>query len=101
MSRHRFMITMRLTNLRPKLNDIIPANPNQPYDIREIITEVVDGDSFFEVHKDYAENIVVGFARIGGRSIGVVANQPAVLAGVLDINSSKENGALCALLRLL
>ena len=76
--------------LREKLNTIIPANPNQPYDIREVITEVVDTESFFEVHKDYAENIVVGFARIGGRSIGVVANQPAVLAGVLDINSSKK-----------
>ncbi len=76
--------------LREKLNTIIPANPNQPYDIREIITELVDTESFFEVHKDYAENIVVGFARIGGRSIGVVANQPAVLAGVLDINSSKK-----------
>jgi len=76
--------------VREKLNAIIPANPNQPYDIREVITEIVDGDSFHEVHKDYAENIVVGFARIGGRSIGVVANQPAVLAGVLDINSSKK-----------
>ena len=76
--------------LRPKLNSIIPANPNQPYDMREIIAELVDGDSFFEVHKDYADNIVVGFARLGGRSIGVVANQPAVLAGVLDINSSKK-----------
>lgn len=76
--------------IREKLNTVIPENPNQPYDIRDIITEVVDGDSFFEVHKDYAENIVVGFARLGGRSIGVVANQPAVLAGVLDINSSKK-----------
>jgi len=75
---------------RPKLNCIIPANPNQPYDIREVIQEIVDGESFFEVHKDYAENLVVGFARIAGRSIGVVANQPAVLAGVLDINSSKK-----------
>lgn len=76
--------------IRPKLNNVIPANPNQPYDIREVISELVDGDSFFEVHKDYAENIVVGFARIGGRSVGVIANQPAVLAGVLDINSSKK-----------
>lgn len=76
--------------VRPKLNGIIPENPNQPYDIRDVISEVVDGESFFEVHKEYAENIVVGFARIGGKSIGVVANQPAVLAGVLDINSSKK-----------
>jgi len=76
--------------LRPKLNSIIPANPNQPYDIKEVIEEVVDADSFLEVHKQYAENIVVGFARIAGRSIGVVANQPAAMAGVLDINSSKK-----------
>lgn len=75
---------------RPALNSVIPANPNQPYDIRDIITELTDSNSFFEVHKDYAENIVVGFARIAGRSIGIVANQPAVLAGVLDINSSKK-----------
>ncbi len=76
--------------IRTKLNDIIPANPNQPYDIKEVIEELADTDSFLEVHKEYAENIVVGFARIGGRSIGVVANQPAFLAGVLDINSSKK-----------
>jgi len=75
---------------RPKLNSIIPANPNQPYDIKEVVEELADADSFLEVHKEYAENIVVGFARIGGRSIGVVANQPAFLAGVLDINSSKK-----------
>lgn len=76
--------------LRPKLNTIIPDNPNQPYDIKEVIEEVVDTDSFLEVHKEYAENIVVGFARLGGRSIGIVANQPASLAGVLDISSSKK-----------
>jgi propionyl-CoA carboxylase beta chain len=75
---------------RPELNNIVPENPNQPYDVREVILKVVDGESFFEVHSNYAENIVVGFARIAGRSIGVVANQPAVLAGVLDINSSKK-----------
>jgi propionyl-CoA carboxylase beta chain len=75
---------------RTKLNSVIPENPNQPYDIKEVIEEVVDTDSFLEVHKDYAENIVVGFARIAGRSIGIVANQPASLAGVLDINSSKK-----------
>jgi propionyl-CoA carboxylase beta chain len=71
-----------------ELNNIIPANPNQPYDMREVIQLIADGDSFFEVHKNFAENIVVGFARIGGRSIGVVGNQPCVLAGVLDIHSS-------------
>jgi propionyl-CoA carboxylase beta chain len=74
--------------LRPGLNTIIPANPNQPYDMREVINGVVDEASFFEVHKNFAENIVVGFARIAGRSIGIVGNQPASLAGVLDINSS-------------
>lgn len=72
------------------LKTIIPANPNQPYDMKEVISLICDKDSFLEVHKDYAENIVVGFARLAGRSIGIVANQPAVLAGVLDINASKK-----------
>jgi propionyl-CoA carboxylase beta chain len=75
---------------RPELNSIIPENPNQPYDIREVINGTIDSDSFLEVHKDFAENIVVGFARIAGRSIGIIANQPAFLAGVLDINSSNK-----------
>ena len=75
---------------RPVLNTIIPDNPNQPYDMKEVIVDIVDNDSFLEVHKDFAENIVVGFARIGGRSIGIVANQPAYLAGVLDNNSSRK-----------
>ena len=74
----------------PSLDSIIPENPNQPYDMREVIETVVDKDSFFEVHKNFAENIVVGFARLAGRSIGIVGNQPAVLAGVLDINSSTK-----------
>ena len=75
---------------REELNSIIPENPNQPYDIRSIISEVADQDTFFEVHKNYADNIVVGFCRLAGRSIGIVANQPAVLAGVLDVESSKK-----------
>ena len=75
---------------RDKLNDIIPKNPNQPYDIKEVIEETVDADSFYEIHKDFAENIVVGFARLAGKSIGIVANQPAFLAGVLDIKSSQK-----------
>ena len=75
---------------RPALDTIIPANPNQPYDMHEVIREVIDTDSWFEVHKDYAENIIVGFARLAGKSIGVVANQPAYLAGVLDIKSSNK-----------
>jgi propionyl-CoA carboxylase beta chain len=75
---------------REKLNTIIPDNPNQPYDIKDVIYEVIDEGSFFEVHKDFADNIVVGFARLAGKSIGIVANQPAVLAGVLDIKSSNK-----------
>jgi propionyl-CoA carboxylase beta chain len=75
---------------RPALTNLIPENPNQPYDMRQVISEITDVESFFEVHANFAENIVVGFARIAGRSIGVVANQPAVLAGVLDINASQK-----------
>ncbi|ASZ11811.1 acyl-CoA carboxylase subunit beta [Chitinophaga pendula] len=73
---------------REVLNDLIPVNPNQPYDMKEVIAALTDEESFFEVHKDFAENIIVGFARIAGRSIGIVANQPAHLAGVLDIHAS-------------
>jgi propionyl-CoA carboxylase beta chain len=76
--------------IREKLKDIIPANPNQPYDIKEVIHEIVDTDSFMEVHKDFAENMVVGFAFLAGRSIGIVANQPSYLAGVLDVRSSQK-----------
>ena len=71
-----------------ELNHIVPENPNQPYDIKEVISHVVDSGSFYEVHEEFAQNIVVGFAHLGGRSIGIIANQPAVMAGVLDINSS-------------
>lgn len=76
--------------IRTSLNSIIPENPNQPYDMKEVIEAIVDADSFLEVHKDYAENIVVGFSRLAGRSIGIVANQPAAMAGVLDIDASKK-----------
>jgi propionyl-CoA carboxylase beta chain len=76
--------------LRLKLNSIIPQNPNQPYDMKDVIAEIADEESFFEVHKSFAENIIVGFARIAGRSIGIIANQPAVLAGVLDIKASQK-----------
>ncbi|MBP6334721.1 MAG: acyl-CoA carboxylase subunit beta [Bacteroidia bacterium] len=75
---------------RPSLNNFIPENPNQPYDMHEVIGAIVDPESFLEVHKDFAENIIVGFARLAGKSIGVVANQPAHLAGVLDIHSSTK-----------
>lgn len=76
--------------LRPELNTLLPSVASTPYDIREIIDHIIDKDSFLEVHKDFAENIVVGFARLAGRSIGIVANQPAFLAGVLDIHSSTK-----------
>ncbi len=75
---------------RTTLNSIIPDNANQPYDIREVIEGTIDDGSFLEVHKNYAENIVVGFARLAGKSIGIVANQPAFLAGVLDNNCSTK-----------
>lgn len=75
---------------RPELDNCIPENPNQPYDMKEVILQIVDEGSFTEVHANYAENIVVGFARLAGRSIGIVGNQPLVLAGVLDINASKK-----------
>ncbi len=74
------------------LDEIIPDSPQQPYDMKQVIREVVDGDSFFEIHEDYATNIIVGFARIGGQAIGIVANQPMSLAGVLDVESSKKGG---------
>ncbi len=70
------------------LNEFVPDNPNKPYDMKDIINRVIDKDSFFEVHKDYAENIICGFGRVSGRSVGIVANQPLVLAGVLCLNSS-------------
>jgi len=73
---------------RPELNTLLPEIASTPYDIREVIDHVIDTGSFLEVHKDFAENIVVGFARLAGRSIGIVANQPSFLAGVLDIHSS-------------
>jgi propionyl-CoA carboxylase beta chain len=71
-----------------KLNSIIPENPNKPYDMKEIIRAIVDDADFFEVHEHFAQNIIVGFARMNGRSVGIVANQPASLAGVLDNDSS-------------
>ncbi|MEE4299254.1 MAG: acyl-CoA carboxylase subunit beta [Pseudomonadales bacterium] len=72
------------------LNGLVPENPNRPYDIKEVIHHVVDNGDFFEVHEGWAGNIVVGFARLDGQSVGIVANQPAVLAGVLDIDASRK-----------
>jgi propionyl-CoA carboxylase beta chain len=71
-----------------KLDSIVPDNPNKPYDMHNVIHVICDKDSFFEVHADFAKNIIVGFARMGGKPVGIVANQPAHLAGVLDIDSS-------------
>jgi propionyl-CoA carboxylase beta chain len=76
--------------IRDVLETIVPENANQPYDMREVISGICDVESFMEIHKYYAENIVVGFARLAGRSVGIVANQPICLAGVLDIESSKK-----------
>ncbi|MFD2914442.1 acyl-CoA carboxylase subunit beta [Psychroserpens luteus] len=76
--------------VRDSLSTIVPNNANKPYDMHEIITGIIDEDSFYEIHKNHAENIIVGFARLGGRSVGIIANQPMYLAGVLDVNSSKK-----------
>ncbi len=76
--------------LREELESIIPEDTHKPYDMKKVIAGICDADSFFEIHKDYAENIVVGFSRLAGRSIGIIANQPMNLAGVLDVNSSKK-----------
>ena len=76
--------------LREELEHIIPDDTHKPYDMRLVIQGISDQDSFFEIHKDYAENIVVGFSRLAGRSVGIIANQPLSLAGVLDVNSSKK-----------
>lgn len=73
-----------------KIKDTVPVNPKKPYDMREIILDIVDDKHFLEIHKDYAKNILIGFVSIGGIKIGVVANQPSVLAGVLDIDSSRK-----------
>ena len=74
------------------LDTLVPAESNQPYDIKDIVTHIVDDGNFFEIHEHYARNIVVGFARMDGRPVGIVANQPAFLAGVLDINASTKAG---------
>jgi len=70
------------------LDTLVPNNPNQPYDMKELIHKIVDDEDFFELQPDYAKNIIIGFARIGGQTVGIVANQPLVLAGCLDIKSS-------------
>ncbi len=74
--------------VRDVLKNTVPESSNKPYDMHEVIEGIIDEESFFEIHKDYAENIIVGFARLGGRSVGIIANQPMFLAGVLDVKSS-------------
>ncbi|MEE9361104.1 MAG: acyl-CoA carboxylase subunit beta [Cellulophaga sp.] len=76
--------------IRDVLSNIIPENANKPYDMHSVINGIIDEGSFYEIHKNYAENILIGFARIGGESVGIIANQPLFLAGVLDVNSSKK-----------
>jgi len=85
-----FVLADDLLRMEEGLNAIIPDDPNKPYDIKEVISLIVDSGQFYEIHENYAQNIVVGFARLGGHSIGIVANQPAVLAGVLDIDASEK-----------
>lgn len=79
-----------IDRLEDSLNDIIPDNPGKPYNMYDVIGAIVDNGEFMEVHKDYAKNIIVGFARFNGISVGVIANQPQVLAGVLDCNASRK-----------
>src|SRR5574344_2467451 len=79
-----------IDRLEDALNDIIPDSPNAPYDMYEVIGSIVDEGKFLEVHKDYAKNLIVGFARFNGQSVGIVANQPKIMAGVLDSNSSRK-----------
>jgi acetyl-CoA carboxylase carboxyltransferase component len=74
----------------PELDEIVPDNPNKPYDMKGVIERIVDQGQFLEVHEHWATNVLVGFARLGGRSVGIVANQPAVLAGVLDVDASQK-----------
>ena len=81
-----------INKILPELNEIIPDNPNKPYDIKDVITKLADNGEFYEVHQYFAQNIVTGFIRMGGQSVGVIANQPKVLAGCLDINASDKAG---------
>ncbi len=79
-----------IDRLEDSLNEIIPDNPNKAYDMYEVIGAIIDNGEFLEIQKDYAKNIIVGFARMNGQSVGIVANQPRVLAGVLDSNASRK-----------
>jgi propionyl-CoA carboxylase beta chain len=72
------------------LTGLVPDNPNQPYDMKAVIEGIIDPDTFFEIHRDFADNMITGFARLGGKSLGIIANQPLSLAGVLDSDSSRK-----------
>ncbi len=76
--------------MEPSLDTLVPSNPNKPYDMKELILKAVDEGDFFEIQSDYARNILIGFARMEGSTIGIVANQPMVLAGCLDIDSARK-----------
>lgn len=79
-----------IDRLEDKLNEIIPDNPNKAYDMYEVVGAIIDNGEFLEVHRDFAKNIIIGFARMNGQAVGIVANQPRVLAGVLDSNASRK-----------
>lgn len=79
-----------INRISEELNDIIPDEPNRPYDMKKIVTTVLDNNDFLEVHEGFAKNIIVGFGRINGRTVGIIANQPQVNAGVLDVDSSDK-----------
>ena len=81
--------------VEPSLDTLVPSNPNKPYDMKELILKIVDEGDFFEIQPNFARNIIVGFARMEGSTIGIVANQPMVLAGCLDIDSAARRRALC------
>ena len=81
------------------LDTLVPDNANKPYDMKELIVKTVDDGDFFEIQPEYAKNIIIGFARMDGQTVGIVANQPLVLAGCLDIKIVHQSGAFCALLR--
>src|SRR5699024_838076 len=81
-----------INRIEEQLNELVPVNPNKPYDMKEIIRLLADDGEFFEVQPYYAQNIVIGYMRLNGKTIGVVGNQPKILAGCLDINASDKAG---------
>lgn len=87
-----FAVEDDINKIIPELDEIVPENPNKPYDMKAIITAIADNSDFFEVQPYYAQNMITGFVRINGQSVGIIANQPKVLAGCLDINASDKAG---------